>query len=806
MRPRSLHIEGFTCFADPIDIDFSGMDVFAVTGPTGAGKSTIIDAICYALYGRIPRASDVQSLMSHNRDALRVSLEFEAAGGRYRVGRASNRRRKTKRDGTESVVRELSPVQLEQFADGAWLPREGRVKELEEAVERIVGLDFDAFQRCVVLPQGRFAEFLSGDRAARNKILKELLDIGIYEILMQAANTRKKELDSDASHTEKRLAEDYADATEARLEATRAELAAAVPAREAAVALRSALTDALTSVNAVSSARRRGVERQDARKRTLAEIEEQTGLAADGAKRVAALKNDIAAKEKEYNASPYDAARHAALSAARANAIAAAKSERDLADARQAAADTSKVDLAQVSAAQAVERLSAAEAALKVATSERQAAERADAAAHVREGLNPGDPCPVCGGVLGKLPKPAASTLTGAKKAEDAALSAEKKAAEESRAAKSALERANDAQNAAKENVARIEREIASAAKDLASTLPKGVAPGASAIKEALTEQEAALSSRSEIEKKVAGLRSQLAGLEPQVNESGAALAALQAKAEQLEQEAAAAKQEGDAEMAKLKDLAVAHGWDEELAIINRRDNPRDSFELKLASATEEAERLASRITQLNDAVAHFEQAIARAAELRAEATAKRERAMLYGELGKLLRADAFQEYVISAAMGALAETATVHLRALFPRFDMIVDDGEFKVVDHWQADQMRSAKTLSGGETFIASLALALALSERLPELRSAAAARIESLFLDEGFGTLDPETLETVILALEGLRSESRMVGIVTHVPELAERIETRIIVRKAPAGSTVEIVGAGASLIHELTSATA
>jgi exonuclease SbcC len=81
------------------------------------------------------------------------------------------------------------------------------------------------------------------------------------------------------------------------------------------------------------------------------------------------------------------------------------------------------------------------------------------------------------------------------------------------------------------------------------------------------------------------------------------------------------------------------------------------------------------------------------------------------------------------------------------------------------------------------------------LPELRSAAAATLESLFLDEGFGTLDPETLETVIDALEGLRSEDRMVGIITHVPELAQRIETRITVVKSPAGSRVEVSAPGA-----------
>ncbi|MEM7274655.1 MAG: SbcC/MukB-like Walker B domain-containing protein, partial [Actinomycetota bacterium] len=100
--------------------------------------------------------------------------------------------------------------------------------------------------------------------------------------------------------------------------------------------------------------------------------------------------------------------------------------------------------------------------------------------------------------------------------------------------------------------------------------------------------------------------------------------------------------------------------------------------------------------------------------------------------------------------------------------------------------------RTLSGGETFLASLALALALADSIAELAPVDAPRLDSMFLDEGFGTLDPGTLDVVAGAIEELASTGRMIGIVTHVGDLAERMPARFEVSKGPTGSSVELVG--------------
>jgi exonuclease SbcC len=106
-----------------------------------------------------------------------------------------------------------------------------------------------------------------------------------------------------------------------------------------------------------------------------------------------------------------------------------------------------------------------------------------------------------------------------------------------------------------------------------------------------------------------------------------------------------------------------------------------------------------------------------------------------------------------------------------------VLTDADIEVEDSFMAFERRSVKTLSGGETFMVSLAMALGLSDLASK-----DIRIESLFIDEGFGTLDPDTLEDAITTLEQLQSESnKLVGIISHVDSLKERIYTQLIIEK-------------------------
>ena len=166
----------------------------------------------------------------------------------------------------------------------------------------------------------------------------------------------------------------------------------------------------------------------------------------------------------------------------------------------------------------------------------------------------------------------------------------------------------------------------------------------------------------------------------------------------------------------------------------------------------------------------------------------------LYHELGVALKADQFIRFIVEQALRRLAEYGTHHLNKLSSgRYSFGSETDDFLVLDHWNADESRSVNTLSGGESFLASLSLALALGDALVELSTnSGALSLESLFLDEGFSTLDLETLDVVVQGIEALAGGERLVGVISHVPELAERFPVQIQVKKAIGGSTVVVVG--------------
>ena len=154
-----------------------------------------------------------------------------------------------------------------------------------------------------------------------------------------------------------------------------------------------------------------------------------------------------------------------------------------------------------------------------------------------------------------------------------------------------------------------------------------------------------------------------------------------------------------------------------------------------------------------------------------------------------------FRNFAQGLTFELMVNHANRQLEKMSDRYLLIRDDKnplELNVIDNYQGGEERSTQNLSGGESFIVSLALALGLSNM-----ASRKVRVDSLFLDEGFGTLDEEALETALSTLSGLQSDDKLIGIISHVPALKERIGTQIKVAPLSGGKS-SITGPGCSSI--------
>ncbi|MBM4057646.1 MAG: SMC family ATPase [Planctomycetes bacterium] len=155
--------------------------------------------------------------------------------------------------------------------------------------------------------------------------------------------------------------------------------------------------------------------------------------------------------------------------------------------------------------------------------------------------------------------------------------------------------------------------------------------------------------------------------------------------------------------------------------------------------------------------------------------------------------------WVLGAVLEQVVAHATVILRQMTRgRYELVraepatrsVAAGlDIDVLDHWTGT-CRGARTLSGGETFLASLALSLALAKTAEEHQGG--RRLETVFIDEGFGALDAETLEYALVALQGLRAEGRVVGVISHVEEMQRSIPVQLRLVRHGDDTTTTIVG--------------
>ena len=198
MRPLELCLEGFTSFRQEQRLDFSELDLFAITGATGAGKSSLLDAMTYALFGTTTRSGkQVSDLASQGSENLKVQLRFAVGSAQYRVTRRWRFRPKSPEN----------KVILESWQNGIWETVGTSIVAVQNTIEQILGMDFDTFTRAIILPQGKFDEFIKGDASKRREILRQLAGFEIFEQMRKEANELAKLLKQEREMVERQLAE-----------------------------------------------------------------------------------------------------------------------------------------------------------------------------------------------------------------------------------------------------------------------------------------------------------------------------------------------------------------------------------------------------------------------------------------------------------------------------------------------------------------------------------------------------------------------------------------------------------------------
>ena len=857
MRIRSLCFQGVGPYLARQEIDFDQLGhsgLYLINGPTGAGKSTIIDCITFALYGELSdKAADKSRLRSdfaEGTDKTEVDLVFETSAGTFRVIRSPEflRAKKagsglTRSLATCSVFRVLPGGTEETIATN--------VGSAKAELRKLVGLSREQFVQTVVLPQGKFADFLHADTGSRAEVLKSIFDTSIFERTVSILNEDAKlvrneveratdtlvgqigrvaaliELDDETRVSWEALASDSLD------DALLAEVDALAPVLEEAsdvlmraaqgaeAALRSADDDrkrAEREQQAQARAQKAAEGERDARQRCeraraalvpYDDLARATGIALDDDADVDAWRDRQAAAEREVGAlkalvtteaavlawpgeeaertksieSKRDEQRHASrrleqIPTVTATLHAKAKarpSASEIANSRQRKADLDRERDRLDELDTETRRRTSSRKALDAAKRELQEADRryqeasqryrSGIAVELSQGLEGGSPCPVCGAT--EHPSPAH---------EDGV----RVSADEVEAAFQELKAANA-------NHARVTHELEDAEKRinaLSQQLDLDRA-GWDAARLAWQAEEDDLQRRekdaSDAEEQLTGLRLEEQQLRDEKSARERDIADLEG---QLTMLAKKVKDQADAVASARADAAAAHAaW--EARVKERADVDSDLRQAK------------ARLTTLHDGRKTIEALCADRARV--------------GEQSRdlVLLADLFAAgrgsdiglhiYVLKSLFETVMESANRRLESLLNgRYRLVasaVDTGDQRSlqglgvsVEDRITGKTRPAKSLSGGETFCASLALALGLSDVVR--MNAGGVEINSLFIDEGFGSLDTDQLDEVMLMLGHLSSNGRRVGIITHVESMKSTITERIDVVPASLSSPARV----------------
>lgn len=906
MRPLRLLLQAFGPYLDRTELDltqFQEHGLFLITGPTGGGKTSLLDAMSFALYCRATggrRSFAAMRCMSAPEDLpTLVELDFSLQGETYRFRRSQYTYRKRNK---ETELRESHECFQRKEGDFQLL-ESGSESAVRRRAEELLHLTCEQFSQVIVLPQGDFLRLLRANSKDKGEMLKTLFSAGLWRQVTDRLHQRTRSLEEQTGRLsamrESFLRKEQAESTP-ELEGKAAALAQREQAlQQEASDLSKTLEESQSLLQAAETYSRLEAacqEAETAQERALAawkETEREAPLLQQKREQAQVLREQAVAVAQEQTQlsqqrEELHRAQTAAAQAASARKQAQAKKQELEGLQRQGEALSLRMEKgraflktceeaaarlpALLERRQALEKLTAAweelsrrkqreqEARSAWAAAQRgeeqkqllletlaqrlerqEALLRKNAALDLSHRLREGEPCPVCGSLEHPAPAQGEEAVLAPQQLE--ALRQEERTARQAQVQAAALAgsrklEVQQAQEASRQQQALWE-EASRAAEGLSGE------EAARQLEDLKAQAEAARRDALRLE----AAKEKLRALEKERDACAAGgnalreqLSALAAQGEELERQAQASQ----------KALAGLDQKTLEAAILQKRQE-YDSKEREAARLLKEAQEQEAQRERARTALSLSQQALEKAqaqwkafpvpwkerpliSALRQEHQALREQSLACREeLGKAssalqaLRASLEEvrgldrelsqlegnyaraarlskllsganplkmpilQYVLSVMLEEVLVSANHFFAALSRgRYALRLMEGpkggnalgglDLEVLDG--ASMLpRSIETLSGGEQFLASLSLAFGLSDVVQN--HSGAVRLDSLFIDEGFGSLDGETLDTAMKALAALQNSGRLIGLISHVSELKNRIPCRIEVTRDAAG---------------------
>ncbi len=879
MRPIKLSMSAFGPYTKPVELDFekglNGQNFFLIHGATGAGKTSILDAICFALYGKSSggERSDKMLRSDMAADETKTEVDFTFSFGKkiYRIYRG--------------LAQGKAKRAAELYVEGELLT--ANAKEVDEHIKNLTGFEVGQFRQVVMLPQGNFRKFLLANSKDRGEVLNVIFDADFYETIERGLKDRAQKSKADLDELSTRQ-KNYLD--EAR------EIFGAQEETFDEKNLELAIQDAAANLEKSKAERDELQQKVNDATKKLSDgkiFQEQFEIFEASLKNLQAAKDELERVTKNLDAAQVEYDRRKGEEPTRReleNKITELKKiKASLDEFRSKRAELIELEHKEYSARQNVQRLqqeykvhldlldslreqeedlrgadlkfqtagqnlksaqdfeklrqeivegkkNLAEAKKRLGLSEKnyhtaqnelqrlRFLQRAGIAFTLAQDLEEGEPCPVCGSKNHPQLAVSAEIVPDDEEISRQETVVKRREIERNSAVKAAtsIEGKISAQEAELEKFKDIleiseAQKIFDEAKKSADELKKlreRIPNGETKTKEKAAELEGAQKILERTSKSADNLRG-----------------VVEEKKRQIPREYSDAPEKisGALIAAQKSHKELDDAWKKSEEIFHRLSNEKSAQVGKVQSAetakNSAAEKISDKVKpnipalekNFNDAQKFYEDAVKKSAtlenildrlqkifgkleNLREKISAADKNFQVWKKLSDAANGrTTFQRYYLSAVFKSVIEEANARLEKMSGgRYRLqegknslsrkISEGLDFEIFDTYTG-KARDVNTLSGGESFLASLSLALGLAAVVQN--TAGGTKLDTIFIDEGFGSLDSETLDVAINTLMDLQKTGRLVGIISHVDELKQRIPIRLEVTKNQSGSDARFV---------------